>query len=298
MKQQAPEPEREADASMHDMAHRIRSELLSYNPSVSVHAAAGRLQRRVGAFLRRGDTGISQPSAAPFFAPGGSPDSVHRTRESIATAYLSGNGIEIGALHQPLRVPTAARVRYVDRMTAPDLRRQYPELAGSPLVDIDIIDDGERLATIETGSQDFVIANHFIEHCQNPVLTLQNLFRVLKAGGVLYMAVPDKRFTFDVDRPCTTAEHVMRDFTDGPEGSRLQHFEEWARLVNKRVGETEVAEEVRRLVEMDYSIHFHVWGAAELLEFIVTVQHVVGFEVELFLRNGFETILILRKSPV
>ena len=58
----------------------------------------------------------------------------------------------------------------------------------------------------------------------------------------------------------------MRDFTEGPEWSRLQHFEEWSRLVNKRVGEAEVAEEVRRLIEMDYSIHFHVWGAAELLE--------------------------------
>src|SRR5688572_19302479 len=106
---------------MHDMAHRVRSELLSYNPSVSVHGAAGSLQRGVGAFWRRGGTGTRQPSAAPFFAPGGSPDSVHRARESIATAYLSGNGLEIGALHQPSRVPTAARVRYVDRMTAPDL---------------------------------------------------------------------------------------------------------------------------------------------------------------------------------
>lgn len=183
-------------------------------------------------------------------------------------------------------------------MTVPELRRQYPELARSRLVDTDIIDDGERLATLGNGTQDFVIANHFIEHCQNPILALQNLFRVLKAGGVLYLAVPDKRFTFDVERPCTTPEHVMRDFTEGPESSKLQHFEEWARLVNKRVGETEVAEEVRNLIDRDYSIHFHVWGARELLEFVVTVRQVLRFEVELFLRNGMETVLILRKPAV
>ena len=188
-------------------------------------------------------------------------------------------------------------MKYVDRMTVGELRRHYPELVASPLVETDIIDDGERLTTVGDGTQDFVIANHFIEHCQNPVFALENLVRVLRPGGVLYLAVPDKRFTFDVDRPCTTTEHVMRDFNEGPESSRRQHFEEWSRLVNKRTGATEVAEDVRRLIEMDYSIHFHVWAAGELLEFLVTVQRIVRFEVELFLRNGFETILILRKPP-
>jgi len=257
---------------------------------VRIHGAVGKLQHRVAALFRH----AGGPAGA-VLDPGGSPDSLHRNRESIAATFLRGDGIEIGALHQPLRVPKAARVKYVDRMTASDLRRQYPELAASPLVHIDIIDDGERLASVAAGTQDFVIANHFIEHCQNPVLTLQNLFRVLKPGGVLYLAVPDKRFTFDVDRPCTTAEHVMLDYTEGPERSRLEHFEEWSRLVNKRVGEAQIAEEVRRLIDMDYSIHFHVWGAAELLELIVAIQQVVRFEVELFLRNGMESILILRK---
>ena len=258
-----------------------------------IDGLVGRVQRRVAALFRL-HTG--EPAAA-VLEPGASPDSLHRTRESIAATFLRGDGIEIGALHQPLRVPKAARVRYVDRMTVADLRRQYPELAASPLVHTDIIDDGERLATVAAGTQDFVIANHFLEHCQNPVLTLQNLFRVLKTNGVLYLAVPDKRFTFDVDRPCTTAEHVMRDYTEGPERSKLEHFEEWSRLVNKRVGHAQVAEEVRRLIDMDYSIHFHVWGAAELLELMVTIQRVMRFEVELFLRNGMETILILRKPP-
>jgi hypothetical protein len=112
---------------------------------------------------------------------------------------------------------------------------------------------------------------------------------------VLYLAVPDKRFTFDADRQCTTIEHVMRDFTEGPAWSKRQHFEEWTRLVNKRVG-SEAEEEIEHLLEIDYSIHFHVWRSAELLELVVSVQRLIQFEVELFLRNGFETILILRKS--
>src|SRR5262249_31288180 len=158
----------------------------------------------------------------------------HRTREQIASGFLRGDGIEIGALHQPLKVPSGTRVKYVDRMTSADLRRQYEELAGTPLVETDIIDNGEQVTTFGDGTQDFVIANHFLEHCQNPIQTFQNLFRVLKPSGVLYLAVPDKRFTFDVDRECTTIDHLMRDFEEGPGWSKRQHFEEWSRLVNKR----------------------------------------------------------------
>ena len=176
------------------------------------------------------------------------------------------------------------------------IRRQYEELARASIVEPDIIDNGEQLTTIGDNTQDFVIANHFIEHCQNPIRTLQNLFRVLKPAGVLYMAVPDKRFTFDADRPCTTIEHIMRDFVEGPEWSKRQHFEEWSRLVNKRTGDAEVEKEVQHLLNIDYSIHFHVWRSAELLEFVVALQRLVQFELELFLRNGFETILILRKA--
>ena len=41
--------------------------------------------------------------------------SVRIDRESVANAYIKGNGIEIGALHNPLKVSPAAHVKYVDR---------------------------------------------------------------------------------------------------------------------------------------------------------------------------------------
>jgi predicted SAM-dependent methyltransferase len=228
------------------------------------------------------------------FQTGGSPEAVHETRRAIAHMFLRGDGIEIGALHRPLQVPPCARVKYVDRMPAADLRKHYAELAHEDLVEADIIDNGEQLETIGDSTEDFVIANHFIEHCQNPIQALQNHFRVLKPGGVLYLAVPDKRFTFDVDRPCTTIEHILRDYREGPDWSKRQHFEEWSRLVNKFQG-IDADKGTEYLLKIDYSIHFHVWGAAELLELITTAQRFVTFEVELFLRNGFESVLILRK---
>src|SRR6266852_1252099 len=110
------------------------------------------------------------------------------SRELIAETYLKGNGIEIGALHNPLQVPPWARVKYVDRLPIVQLREQYPELNDKELVEVDILDDGERLTKISDASQDFVIANHFVEHSQDPIGAVLNMLRVLKPGGRLYLA--------------------------------------------------------------------------------------------------------------
>ena len=33
-------------------------------------------------------------------------------------------------------------------------------------------------------------------------------------GSILYLAVPDKRYTFDADRPVTPTDHVLRDYQE------------------------------------------------------------------------------------
>jgi predicted SAM-dependent methyltransferase len=186
-------------------------------------------------------------------------------------------------------------VRYVDHLTVDELRQHYPELADEPLVDVDVVDDGERLATIGDSTQDFVIANHFLEHCEDPLGALGNMIRVLHPDGVLYLAVPDKRYTFDVDRPVTPTDHLLRDHKEGPEGSRRHHYEEWARLVDKA---EEPETHATALLERGYSIHFHAWTQAELLELLQTASRELGleFDIELMLKNGHEVIFVLRKA--
>jgi predicted SAM-dependent methyltransferase len=218
-------------------------------------------------------------------------------REIIAETYLRGEGIEIGALHNPLKLPDSVTVKYVDRLPVAELRKQYPELDSQQLVDIDIIADGEKLETIGDASQDFVIANHFIEHCQDPIGALLNMFRVLKDWGMLYLAIPDKRYSFDIDRPITPLEHLIRDFREGPEWSRRQHFEEWVRFVNKVEDDEEARKQVSANMKMNYSIHFHVWTQFEMLDLISSLRGMVTFEIELVLRNENEVVFILRKDP-
>jgi len=220
-------------------------------------------------------------------------------REAVAGYYLKGQGLEIGALHNPLLVPASVKVRYVDRMTVADLRRQYPELNKERLTEPDILDDGEQLSTVQDSSQDFLIANHFLEHCENPIRTVKNFLRVLKVEGILYMCIPDKRFTFDRDRPVTSFSHLERDYREGPEWSRRAHFEEWVLLMEKVSPPEKARERADELMAMRYSIHYHVWTQSELLEFVQRLQtdfH-LAIELELFLKLGGEVLLVLRKLP-
>ncbi|MBE9041711.1 glycosyltransferase [Oscillatoriales cyanobacterium LEGE 11467] len=225
-------------------------------------------------------------------------EEVKRVRRQIANKYIKGDGIEIGALHSPLPVPEAANVRYVDRMSVFDLRLQYPEMNELLLVDVDIIDDGEVLSTVDDNSLDFAIANHLIEHCQNPIQTLQNYFRVLKPGGILYLAVPDKRYTFDVDRPVTSLEHLIEDYTEGPERSRISHFEEYVRMVDRTPEKKVSARLLYLLIDLDYSIHFHVWTPSAFTELLLYCQQEFEdkFAIELMQSNEDEFIFVLRKD--
>jgi SAM-dependent methyltransferase len=215
----------------------------------------------------------------------------------LARKFLRGNGIEIGALHMPMPLPENAQVQYVDRMTVDALRKQYPELSNLPLVEADIVDDGEKLFSIKDESCDFLIAAHMIEHTQDPIGTLKNWLRVLRNAGVIYLAVPHKAFTFDKNRPDTTLEHLQKDYEDGPADSRREHFDEWVDLVDN-TPEHERGDRIIKLMALDYSIHYHVWDSNSFLEFLCFCARKVGlrFTIEDFQLNGHEMLVVLRKA--
>jgi SAM-dependent methyltransferase len=228
-------------------------------------------------------------------------------RREFAERFLAGEGLEIGALHLPLETPRGAHVRYVDRMPVEDLRAEYAELEEWDLTPVDVIDDGELLSTIPEGSQDFIVANHFLEHCEDPIRTIETHLGKLRPGGVLFYAVPDKRYTFDSRRPPTPLEHVVADHEQGAERSRAGHYDEWARLVvdseapagaEGAAFEEWAARRARELEEDAYSIHMHVWTQAEFLELILHCRDRFegAFDIEAAARQAIEFIVVLRKA--
>jgi predicted SAM-dependent methyltransferase len=220
-----------------------------------------------------------------------------RVRRRLAERYLRGSGIEIGGLHAPLRTPPTATVRYVDRLPTIELRRNYPELRLLRLVDVDVVDDGEALRTFEPESLDFIVANHVIEHCENPLATIERWLSLLRPGGVVYMAVPDQRATFDRKRPLTTVEHVLRDYREGPAGSRRDHLREYARLV-EGTAEADVDRVIEGWIESDLRPHYHVWTGSSFRTLLERAREAakLGFNIEEIREVGVEFIVILRRT--
>jgi hypothetical protein len=218
-------------------------------------------------------------------------------RAFFARKYLKGKGIEIGALHNPLNVGPEAKVQYVDVRPLEELAKHYPELA-SGSYKVDIVDDGEKLTTFASGSLDFIIGNHFLEHTEDFIGTIENHVSKLRKGGVAYYAVPEKEYTFDKDREMTTWADMLADHADGGANSRERHYREWVTLVDKRPTE-EVEARVSALMKMSYSIHFSVASHARWCELFTAVQKHLGNPFR-FLElcenpNCHETIAILQK---
>jgi SAM-dependent methyltransferase len=223
-------------------------------------------------------------------------------RPGVSASYIKGEGIEIGGLNYPLVVRDGVKVKYVDRIPAEEQFDILSELKGQKLVPVDIVDDGETLATIADGSQDFVIANHFIEHTQNVVLTIQNMLRVLRRDGVIFMAIPDKRQTFDHLRAITTTDHLIRDYELGPAQSEHGHYFDFVKYTDHGLGksDSEIEKVIEELKAKNWSIHFHVWDHQAMIDMFCMMKKHFGFAFEIEVARaaqsgGHESIFVLRK---
>ncbi len=126
-------------------------------------------------------------------------------------------GLEVGPLDNPIVSKSEGSVFYVDHASTQDLAAKYandPNVADvAKIVGVDFIWGAKSLReTIPPHlSFDYVIASHVIEHVPDVIGWLREVSGVLKPEGMLCLAVPDRRYTFDYLRQLTT----MADLVDG-----------------------------------------------------------------------------------
>ncbi len=120
-------------------------------------------------------------------------------------------GLEIGPLASPMVAKSKGSVLYVDYATTEVVRANQhdPAVNVANVVDVDIV-WGERSLKQAVGREvDYVVASHVIEHVPDLIGWLGEVHDVLAPGGTLGLAVPDRRFTFDLwRRESTLAEMV------------------------------------------------------------------------------------------
>jgi predicted SAM-dependent methyltransferase len=86
--------------------------------------------------------------------------------------------------------------------------------------------EATNLHEIDSGTYDFILSSHMLEHTANPLKALLEWTRVLKEGGFLVIIVPHKDTTFDHNRSVTTLGHIVEDFENGIKEDDLTHLPE------------------------------------------------------------------------
>jgi ubiquinone/menaquinone biosynthesis C-methylase UbiE len=125
----------------------------------------------------------------------------HPFQMLLSRVSPTARGLEIGAHTKPV---AGLSPYYTDAVV------DYAGAAGR----IDFLSDAGALP-LPDNTLDYLVSSHVLEHLPDPLGALREWHRVLRPGGLLYLVVPDKRFTFDEPRPVTTPEHLLRDFHEG-----------------------------------------------------------------------------------
>ena len=238
-------------------------------------------------------------------------------RKKLAFRYLHGTGLEIGALQHPLEAPPGVIVRYVDYVTREENIRRYPHLDEARIVVTDHIDDGFELTVIPNDSQDFVIANHVLEHAPNPLQTLLNWDRVLKKDGIIFITLPNGARNLDRGRRITPLEHLVEDYDLVKNGEREQfarhnreHYREFVEIAipnlnrmrqRRPMTEERKQEYVEKLAaEQSTDAHFHVFTRNSMKQLcahlIAAHAHNLTLLETARSRFGHEYVLILKKT--
>ena len=105
-------------------------------------------------------------------------------------------------------------VKYFEVMSAEDLRKATVgvkrKLDTLPKK-IDFVGAKGDLSVINEKFH-IVFSAHVIEHCPDLVLHLQNVSKILNAGGLYVMIVPDKRYCFDYYHSESTISEIIEAF--------------------------------------------------------------------------------------
>ncbi len=137
-------------------------------------------------------------------------------REEFVGAFDLGaaRGLELGPFDRPVFPRRAyADILYADVKDTAELRRLArisPRRDENAVVTVDyVLADRALDDVVPHGSLDFVFCSHVLEHVPDLVATLNSIEAILRPGGLFLCAYPDRRFTFDIDRPATTLAQVF-----------------------------------------------------------------------------------------
>lgn len=216
---------------------------------------------------------------------------------------LKGKGLELGPGQIIFPAPNASEVVYVDKLPSNLHKDLFPELgANVQIIEPDhLIDfDKDRLKFFDSESFDFVIASHLLEHLAQPFRMLDEIYRVLKVGGLAIIFLPDRRRTFDKNRNCPDIKHFIEEYENGNHDVDISDLKDY--LLRVEGAEWTSLEDPFVKRHLERSIHVHAWTDFEFIKLLADISPYTDYNFALFdaiASNNDESLeefgLVLRK---
>jgi SAM-dependent methyltransferase len=146
-------------------------------------------RERLTRFIKPGERGIE---IAPYFNP-------------LVPRRLGYNCLSLDILDTETLRQAAAADPHVPRENLAYI--EEVDLVGSATQIAELV-----AARFELGSFDYVISSHNLEHLPDFVRFLQGCEQVLRSGGQVAMALPDRRYCFDYFQPHTVTAEVLEAY--------------------------------------------------------------------------------------
>lgn len=109
-------------------------------------------------------------------------------------------GLEIGPLTSPVVSRQEGEIFYVDHLSTADLQKKYsndPKVDLDAICSVDFVWGSQTLRECLGREVDYIVASHVAEHVPDLAGWLAECQDALTEDGILSLALPDKRFTFD-----------------------------------------------------------------------------------------------------
>ena len=218
---------------------------------------------------------------------------------------FEGKGLDLGPWHVPFETPMGT-TETVERYSLEDLKNVFHNLPENEFNNLPTPDyvsdfDFEFLKQFTNDSRDFIIASHLLEHLAQPFKLIHDIYRVLKPGGILMIALPDKRNTFDSKRELMNLSHFIEDIKQNLTIEDINHLKDYTVNVLNLKDDDLSREVIDSILQESY--HVHAFTDYSFVTILNEMQKILGFGFELVSASKSiessaryeEFILILRK---
>ncbi|MET0112099.1 glycosyltransferase family 2 protein [Limnospira fusiformis] len=134
-------------------------------------------------------------------------------------------GLEIGAFDRPFVPPYQGKMHYAAYRTTQELKELAKRTTGhNPNFVVDVTYNLSEITLSDIpGKYDYIVASHVAEHTPNMIGFLNQISDLLTDTGLVFLIIPDQRYTFDCLKPLTSLGELLENNCNKLEKPAFRH---------------------------------------------------------------------------